>query len=741
MMHRSALLGTAGMIVLAAFGHVVISGITSQEAASAETPRAEVSDPVPPMPSRFSAPASSVPLQPMPARLNEPSLYGSPSGTRLTAGEDEGRPSSRRRVVRPEAMETKPEPQPTAAEPKAGLPSSLDEALNRLKSNPLTVGTDENDALEPTPAAPKQEAEQPAPKPNTPPTANPYRYQPSAATPAANGPASIGAPAVKAEPEEQNQPNITSQPTSIPRQSLTTADPPAAAPVQKPAEPATGSLFTLSSPAIEIETTGPKSLVLGKPSNFRVHARNAGSADARQVIVSMIMPPSVQLQDIRGTLGSPRQIATQSGAMAVQWEIPMLPGRSEGYLDLKLVAMQTRPFELAIEVSSAPLQAASPITVLEPQLAMAIDGPTDILFGDSQIFKVIAKNTGTGPAENVSITIMPIKKGQNPTVLDSIGTIAAGDQKVIELELTAKQAGTLQLRAETSADNGLMAQAAHDVLVRRAELAVTAQGPGIKYAATTANYQVMVANSGNAPASDITVEAQLPTGSKFLSASHGGTHDANTNRVTWKLASLEAGTQQPLEVVGMLQVEGNNILQVSANANQGLTSRHELITRVESVADLKLLVNDPTGPIPIGQEVEYEFHLTNRGTKEAREVQVTVSFGSGIEPLSVVGGRGNVQGDKVQLATIPAVNAGQEIVVKVKARGRSEGNHTFRAEVRCDDPTTRLAIEESTHFYGTAIQTASPQVPGRPQSPTSLAPPASPAAPTSLSPPPFSRYQ
>ncbi|RCS56019.1 DUF11 domain-containing protein [Bremerella cremea] len=735
MMHRSALLGTAGMIVLAAFGHVVISGITAHQTASAETNQTAASDPVSPVPSRFAAPSGSIPLQPMPARL---SRDVSTSGTRLTAIEEEGQPSSRRRAARPEAMAPQQEPTP-AARPQAGLPSSLDEALNRLKSAPVIADNEEDKTLEPAPAAPpQQEIEAPAALPNKSPVANSYRYQPPGSAPAANGAASIGS--ASPEPETQPQPAITPEPAAIPRQTLTTSDLPATAPIQKPVETPTGSLFTLSSPSIEIETSGPKSLVLGKPSNFRIHARNAGGTDARQVMVSMLLPQSVQLQDIRGTLGSPRQVTTQSGAVAVQWEIPVLPGRSEGHLDLNLIAMQTRPFELAIEVSSAPLQAMSPITVLEPKLAMAIDGPTDILFGDSQIFKVIAKNTGTGPAENVSITIMPIKKGQNPTVLDSIGTIEAGDQKVIELELTAKQAGTLQLRAETSAANGLMAQAAHDVLVRRAELAVSAQGPGIKYAATTANYQVMVANSGNAPASEIVVEAILPTGAKFLSASHGGTHNTNNNSVTWKLASLEAGTQQPLEVVSMLQVEGNNILQVTANANQGLTSHHELITRVESVADLKLAVNDPTGPIPVGQEVEYEFHLTNRGTKEAREVQVTVSFGSGIEPLSVDGGRGNIQGEKVQLTTIPSVNAGQEIVVKVKARGRSEGSHTFRAEVRCDDPTTRLAIEESTHFYGATIQTASPQMPARQQPPTSLAPPAA-AGPTSLSPPPFSRYQ
>lgn len=754
MMHRSAILGTAGLIVLAALGHVVISGLMPQQEVSAETKTSAVHDFTSSAPSRFTAPESSVPLQPMPARMNAPAA----NGMRLTAGEESTRPSSRRRVATMELEEpTKAEAAP-AVTPPAGLPNSLDEALSRFRDNPVSLGNAPEPKVDPeleAPApqeAPKQEAS-PMPKPAGPTPANPYRYQPGpteAEAPAANGAASIGSPQPAApeepkpqvkldtEPQPQQQPAM-SQPTSIPRQTLSTVETPA-----PQAQPTTTSatLFSVNSPAVIVETTGPKSLVIGKPSTYRVHARNTGDASARQVTIQMVLPQGVQLQDLRGTLGSPRQVQTPTGMMAVQWDIPVLPAHSEGSLDLGLVATQTRPFELGMEVMYAPMSAKSPISVLEPKLDMVIDGPQDILFGDSQIFKVIAKNTGTGPAENVSITIMPIKKGQNPTVIDSIGTIAPGDQKVIELELTAKQAGTLALRAETSADNGLRAAAAHDVLVRRAELAVNAQGPGIKYAATTATYAVVVANAGNAPASSIQVEAQLPTGAKFVSASHGGKLDEATGRVTWNLPKLEAGTQQPLQVVSTLMVEGNNILQVNANADQGLSSRHEMITRVESVADLKLLVNDPTGPIPVGQEVEYEFTLNNRGTKEARGVKVTVSFGSGIEPVMVEGGKGTIQGDIVQLNTIPSVNAGQEITVKVKARGRSEGNHTFRAEVRCDDPSTRLAIEESTHFYGATIQTASPQMPAprlQPQPPATQDPAA--GAPAPLSPTPFSRYQ
>ena len=40
------------------------------------------------------------------------------------------------------------------------------------------------------------------------------------------------------------------------------------------------------------------------------------------------------------------------------------------------------------------------------------------------------------------------------------------------------------------------------------------------------------------------------------------------------------------------------------------------------------------------------------------------------------------------------------MVLKVTARADQPGNHVFRAEVLCRSIGTKLAAEETTHFYG-----------------------------------------
>jgi len=120
---------------------------------------------------------------------------------------------------------------------------------------------------------------------------------------------------------------------------------------------------------------------------------------------------------------------------------------------------------------------------------------------------------------------------------------------------------------------------------------------------------------------------------------------------------------------------------------------------VEAVADLRLEVKDPEGPVPVGSDATYELHLRNRGTKAAENVEVLIYFSSGVEPVSADGLSHRISPGQVVFDLIPAVPPAAEMVLKVKAKADVAGNHVFRAEVHCKTMGTRLVREEATHFY------------------------------------------
>ena len=49
---------------------------------------------------------------------------------------------------------------------------------------------------------------------------------------------------------------------------------------------------------------------------------------------------------------------------------------------------------------------------------------------------------------SVNLRLLPTSAGDEQAVSHPIGNIAAGESKVVELELTAKQTNTLEIKAE-----------------------------------------------------------------------------------------------------------------------------------------------------------------------------------------------------------------------------------------------------------------------------------------------------
>ena len=340
------------------------------------------------------------------------------------------------------------------------------------------------------------------------------------------------------------------------------------------------------------------------------------------------------------------------------------------------------------------------VEVQEPKLNMTIAGPDEVLFGQSKIYRLTISNPGTGNADKVVVELDPIGNSTAPASKHPIGTIRAGESKVVELELTARQSGTLSIHAAASADPDLKAEAAQEVLVRRAAVALAVEGAKAKYAGTPASYTIKVTNPGNATAESIHIYAALPPGAKFISASSGGQLKADQGKVAWSLSPMRPGAETALELKFLLASPGPNRLQVTSAAAGDVSDVANFTTNVEALADLKLDVSEPAGPIGIGDEVAYELHVHNRGSKAAEGVGVVIYFSAGIEPVSASGGAHDIANGVVAFRPLVSLAAGSDATFKVKARAEHSGKQVFRAEVECGELGTKLVSAEETMVYG-----------------------------------------
>lgn len=465
-----------------------------------------------------------------------------------------------------------------------------------------------------------------------------------------------------------------------------------------------------NSAVLTVRTIGPQKVTIGKPATYQLVLENHGDAAANEVVVTCKLPPWAEVESATASAGA-APLPESDNSDGIQWRVPRLEATSKQTLALQIVPRQSTPFQLAVQWTFAPEATETIVEVQEPKLQIAVSGPNELMYGASDVFRITVSNPGTGDAENVTIltSSSPAATAAGGEPMDKLilGTLPAGRTKTLELKVSGTAAGNLLVRAQAAGDGGLAAETSQKVLVRRAALAVAAVGPETKYAGTPATYKIKLHNPGNAAAENVRIEVALPIGSKFESCSAGGA--STGGKVEWTVPTLGPGAEQSVELSCIVMTAGVNRLQVNANAGADLTATAEVSTKVDALADLKLEISDPAGPVNLQEDAVYEIRIRNRGTKTAEGVRVVAFFSEGIEPISATGANHTRETGQVTFDAFPSVDPGQEFVCKITAKAVKAGTYVFRAELACDQPDTRLVAEETTLFYGQATANPEPQ--------------------------------
>ena len=559
-------------------------------------------------------------------------------------------------------------------------------------------------------------------------------------------PGSLSSPSERVSPSPAPPAETRGEPASRSRmvESLAPAPQPAASRPTKSATPAPAArenlLITRKSPVLGVETLGSRKITVGKETTYQLTLSNSGDVAAEEVVVYVSLPAWADVQGADASVGAAQVGPPAEATRPLVWKVGQLPAGGREHLTLRLVPRESRAFDLAVRWDYQPAAAQAMIEVQEPKVAMHLEGPREVLYGRKELFALKVANVGTGDAENVVITLLPVGTGDNQPASHRMGLLKAGEEKTIEVELTARQTGELSIQVETRADNGVQAALAEKVLVRRAGLQLDVQGPQVQFVNAVGAYRVRVVNPGNAPARQLRLTATLPNGAKYLSGIEGARADTSGTRVQWAVDALQPGAEQVFVLRCNLGAAGQSRIEVNAVAQDELTAVGSATTRVDAMADLRLEVKDPQGPIALGDEAVYELKIRNRGTKAAEGVEVLVFFSNGIEPVAVEGGMHKIQPGQVVFQPIPMVGPGAEMAFKVRAKADAAGAHVFRAEVHCKPLGTRLVSEETTHFYQDGPGATLPQVAAEPRpigtAPTQTAEPYAPPAPATASPMP-----
>ena len=268
---------------------------------------------------------------------------------------------------------------------------------------------------------------------------------------------------------------------------------------------------TSHAPQISVTTHGPSEIRINEVAEYRITMVNRGNNLAKNVFVTIQLPEWVTISSTSSQTGETETLDVGAGLKDVQWTVSNLAIGSKTTWDLKLIPTKSKQFAFNTQWTIAPVPAAIDIQVVEPHLELTIDGPSEMEFGDTEVVTVRLTNSGNTIARNVKLVLQPgIENGQ------VIGDIEAGRSKLIELELSAEQSGTMQIRTLASADN--LKPVSKDLIVdvKRAELNIALQGPEKRFAGTPTVYRIETSNTGDTAAKDVVVTAPLPLGASFI---------------------------------------------------------------------------------------------------------------------------------------------------------------------------------------------------------------------------------
>ena len=281
------------------------------------------------------------------------------------------------------------------------------------------------------------------------------------------------------------------------------------------------SVRTLSTkPRLVVETSAPKSVMIGEELKLTINISNPGSGIARGVVIAEQVPAGLQ----------------HPAGAELEYEIGDLKPNESRSLELKLLAARPgKMMNVLLARAEAGLQSKEelPLEVIAPRLKLAISGPRNRFLQRKTTYKLSVSNPGTALARNVRLQaklpdglrfVGANNNGhydpQTKTVAWALAELPVNETGAVLLTAMPEEIGEQKLTYSGMAEGALSVEEQKDIRVdgiasMRFDV-VDVEDPVEKGGEAT--YEIRVVNQGTKAGNNVRVQVALPPSMQLVDA-------------------------------------------------------------------------------------------------------------------------------------------------------------------------------------------------------------------------------
>ena len=456
--------------------------------------------------------------------------------------------------------------------------------------------------------------------------------------------------------------------------------------------PSEVSVVYPSSGVIRLDKKIPAEVQLNAPFTYEIKVTNMMDTAVADVVVTEQIAGNYKYQ-------SSTPSADVEGNTLV-WMMPELKGG--GTADIKVTGMATGTQCLThCATVTFKIPACASVKVVEPKLQLRKTAPAEVLVCDPINIQLVVSNNGTGTTENVRIVdTLPeglVTTGGKKEIVINAGALAAGQSKQFNATLRAEKTGQYTNKAVATAGS-LTANASTTTVVRQPVLTITKTAPERRYLGRSITYDITVANTGDAPASELVIEDAVPAGTKFVSATNGGKLSAG--KVIWNLDALNPNQKRTVSMTVMPASAGTvkNTAAAKAVCAEGVTASAS--TDITGISAVLLEVIDIDDPIEVGGQTTYVIIATNQGSSPGTNIKIECMLENNMQYVSSSGAtRGSAADGKITFAPLASLAPQAKAEWRVVVKALTAGDVRFKATMNTDQIDRPVEETEATHLY------------------------------------------